>query len=536
MADGKVEVGIELDDSGAKRDAERAGRNVGNSYANALSGSIKGLAGKLAGLIAVQEVAQKFVDLTKASVDAYSEYQQLVGGVQKIFDEANQAQILEDANRAYLELNMSANDYLAVINQTGAAFASTMGDQAGYDAARKGMMAISDYASGTGRNLQELSEKFSLITRSTSSYASIADQFSGILPATSEGFLEAAQNAGLLSTEYAKLTEVPIDEYQQAVTEMLALGVEQMGLAGNTAAETASTVSGSLAALTAQWENWLVAVGSGEGLQEATTALVDAIAVAAQNLGPVLTEILTNLKNLFIQGLHALTDELTGNGPEIHARAYELFMKLVDALIEISPHLAVALGMLIVTAIGVLIHAEADFFLQGVELVKSIVSGIGSAIWEVAEEIDQGVDDALAAVKAWGDSFTEAGKNLIQGMVDGVKAGAIGLAEAAADAAGGALQAAKNKLSIQSPSKEFAKVGKWSMEGMEQGIEAGRKSLMSHVNNVALDMLGAATPRFATAGASSSTVNYTFGDVSINASDAYGISAIEELVHLIETA
>ena len=100
-----------------------------------------------------------------------------------------------------------------------------MGDAAGYEAAKTGLKAISDYASGTGKNVDELSQKFTLITRSTSSYQSIADQFSGILPATSAGFLEQAQAAGVLSGKYKQLTEVPIDEYQAAVSKMLEKGV-----------------------------------------------------------------------------------------------------------------------------------------------------------------------------------------------------------------------------------------------------------------------------------------------------------------------
>lgn len=536
MADGKVEVEIELDDTKAKRDAGRAGKDVGDSYAKGMSNAVKGLAGKLAGLVALQEVAQDFSDLTKQAVNAYAEYEQLAGGVAKIFDQADQAAILEDANRAYLELNMSANDYLAVINQTGAAFAATMGDQAGYDAARKGMMAISDYASGTGRSIEELSEKFSLITRSTSSYQSIADQFSGILPATSADFLAQAQAAGILSEEYTKLTEVPIAEYQQAVTEMLALGVEQMGLAGNTAAETASTVSGSLMAVTAQWQNWLVAIGSGEGVTEATDKLVNAIGVAAQNVVPVLSTIMTTLKDLFVQGLRNLIDMLISNDPEMHARAYDMFMKVVDAVIEIAPLVLAALGMLIVNAIGVLLHAAADFFLQGVAMIGKLAQGVGSAAGQVKDEFVQGVRDAVNAVKAWASDFFSAGGNLIDGMINGIKAKVVGLANAAANAAKGALDAAKDALGIASPSKEFFKVGKWSVEGMEKGLEARKASLIASVSGVASDMLSAATPRFSMAGATSTTTNYAFGDVYLNASDAYGITAIEQLVELIETA
>ena len=226
----------------------------------------------------------------------YSNFEQLSGGVEKIFDQANIAGIMKDAQDAYINLNMSANEYLESINQTGAAFAQTMGDQKGYDTAKQGMQAIADYASGTGRNVSELNDKFAMITRATSSYQSIADQFSGILPATSADFLAQAQAAGFLGTQYTKLTEVPIAEYQQAVSAMLEKGVGDMGLLGNTAAESTETISGSLAMLQSSWTNFTAELGKDSADMPARTGeLVDSIVSVVENIAPRLLAFAENL-------------------------------------------------------------------------------------------------------------------------------------------------------------------------------------------------------------------------------------------------
>ena len=198
------------------------------------------------GTAAVGAAATGIVALTKSAVENYAEYEQLAGGAQKIFDQMDYSRIEQDAQNAYKTMNISASEYLETMNDVGATFAATMGDEAGYNAAKTGLQAIADYASGTGKSVDVLSEKFTMITRSTSSYQSIADQFSGILPATSKDFLAQAQAAGILSDSYTELTQVPIAEYQQAVSEMLEKGVSDLGLAGNTAAETANTISCSL--------------------------------------------------------------------------------------------------------------------------------------------------------------------------------------------------------------------------------------------------------------------------------------------------
>ena len=274
-------------------------KSVGNNFGNAVSGGMKGAIS--AGAVAignilsnvVQSAASAVADQFQAAMQNAMDYEQLAGGAKKIFDEVDYSTIAKDAQQAYKTLNMSANEYLASINQVGAAFAQTMGDQKGYEIAKTGMTAISDYASGTGRNLEELNEKYALITRSTSSYQSIADQFSGILPATSADFLEQAQAAGFLSDEYTKLTEVPVAEYQEAVTKMLEKGVADMGLAGNTFEESTKTMSGSLAMLKSAWDNFLTALNGGEGLDlsQVTNDLLNAIGAVAQNIIPALVRI-----------------------------------------------------------------------------------------------------------------------------------------------------------------------------------------------------------------------------------------------------
>ena len=126
------------------------------------------------GTAAVGAAAAGIVALTKSAVEGFAEYEQLAGGAQKIFDQMDYSRIEQDAQNAYKTMNISASEYLATMNDVGATFAATMGDEAGYNAAKTGLQAIADYASGTGKSVDVLSEKFTMITRSTSSYQSIA--------------------------------------------------------------------------------------------------------------------------------------------------------------------------------------------------------------------------------------------------------------------------------------------------------------------------------------------------------------------------
>ena len=231
--------------------------------------------------------AGAFAAVGTAAIKDYADFEQLSGGVQKIFDEIDYATIEKDAQEAFKTMQMSANQYLEVMTTVGANFASTLGDKKGYEVAKQGMKAITDFATGTGRSVDELSEKYQMITRSTSSYQSIADQFAGILPATSAGFLEQAQAAGFLSDSYTKLTDVPMAEYQEAVTQMLTKGVDALGLTNNAANEATTTLSGSFSMLQGSWNNLLVAFANPEqDLNLAINDFKDSLSAVADNLLP----------------------------------------------------------------------------------------------------------------------------------------------------------------------------------------------------------------------------------------------------------
>lgn len=357
--------------------AEKAGGGLSN-FASKLG---KGLAtAAKIGTAAVGAAAAGIAALTTAAVNNFSEYEQLAGGAQKIFDQMDYSKIEQDASNAYKELGLSANQYLAVINDVGATFAATMGDEAGYEAAKTGLKAISDYASGTGKNVDELSQKFTLITRSTSSYQSIADQFSGILPATSAGFLEQAQAAGILSDSYTQLTEVPIDEYQAAVSQMLEQGVSDLGLANNTAAEAMTTISGSLSMAKASWQNFTTALAGGGDVESAITNLAESVFAVGENILPVAENTLNTIVNL-----------VGDLAPKIAEKIPELFKRILPPLLTAAVSLVKTLAQYLPEILGSLIDAIVA---SSPLIIEGIVTAF-EAIVEMLPELIQQIADAL---------------------------------------------------------------------------------------------------------------------------------------------
>jgi hypothetical protein len=390
------------------------------------SGLGKGLAtAAKIGTAAVGAAAAGITALTTAAVNSFAEYEQLAGGAQKIFDQMDYSKIAADANNAYKELGLSANQYLAVINDVGATFAATMGDEAGYETAKTGLKAISDYASGTGKNVDELSQKFTLITRSTSSYQSIADQFSGILPATSDAFLEQAQAAGILSDNYTKLTEVPIDEYQAAVSQMLQQGVADLGLTGNTAEEAFSTISGSITMTRAAWSNLVTGIANGSAnIKDLVLGLVTSAGAVLENLGPVVEDafegITVAVQELIPELVESLPAILEESFPILVDSALSLVDSLLASISENQESIIQTVFNVVTNLANSLLSMLPTILQLGFDILGSLATGIQTAIPTL---IPQVVNVVVEIAKMLSDTTTlqtilDAAVAIIQSLVE----------------------------------------------------------------------------------------------------------------------
>ena len=498
MNGGEVVFHFKGDDKDLDKKTSELGSKLGNIGKSIGGAFLKGTA------VATTAIT----GLIGASVKGFSEMEQLSGGAKKIFDEMDYSKIEKDATDAYKSMNMSAQEYLTAMNNVGATFASTMGDQKGYDTAKKGLQAISDYATGTGADINLLSEKYKMITRSTSSYLSIADQFAGLLPQTTDGFLKQAQASGFLSSEYKKLTDVPVAEYQQAITNMLEQGVDKMGLLGNTSAEAEKTISGSFLATKSALSNFISGVGSIDDVISSMTNLGNNIATAVIKMAPKIVDGLIQMTNALIPQIPPLIEKLL---PTVINGATSLLNGLIKALPQIFQMIVSVLPQLIQTLLGMLptilqvliqmaimsIQAVAQmlptlipqivdailqmipilidnlplFIKAGYQLLIGLVQGLFNAMPTLLGYIPKIGISMINYFKQLPGMFRDIGGMLIQGLWNGISNYAGWVIRKIRGMGSSILRAVKGIFGVHSPSREFAWIGKMNMVGLENGME-----------------------------------------------------------------
>ena len=119
------------------------------------------------GAAAVGAAAAGITALTKAAVNNYAEYEQLVGGAELMFGKAYET-VAKNAQDAYKTVQMSQNEYLQQVNgfATGLKTALSGNEQAAADLAHRIVKAEADIIAATGNTAENVQNAFNGIMKS----------------------------------------------------------------------------------------------------------------------------------------------------------------------------------------------------------------------------------------------------------------------------------------------------------------------------------------------------------------------------------
>jgi phage-related protein len=155
------------------------------------------------------------------------------------------------------------------------------------------------------------------------------------------------------------------------------------------------------------------------------------------------------------------------------------------------------------------------------EFLEGILNAIGTNTdefvatwrgnWEKLKEIVSGV---LDGVKNFVQNFSlvEVGSNLIAGFIDGIKSAASAVTDAVGNVIQGGIDAAKNLLLMDSPSKVFEEMGQFSGEGYEIGLRE---------SSAGVAVAGTSMATQALQGASAAGSGFTMGGFSVQIGEVH---------------
>ena len=256
------------------------GKQAGSAFEGGFGAALK----KVAGLLATSAIIKGIYDIGKAAVSAYADFEQLTGGVETLYKESAD-ELIANAQRAYMTAGISANEYMEMSTSFAAALVNSLGGNTA-EAARLADVAItdmSDNANKMGTDMEAIQN----------AYQGFAKQNYTMLDNLKLGYggTRTEMERLLADAEAISGIHYDIENYSDVVSAIHVIQ-EEMGIAGTTAEEAASTISGSWGMLKASWENLLVSLaGGGDDIDTAVKAVFDSLMTWLGNIGPRIAEV-----------------------------------------------------------------------------------------------------------------------------------------------------------------------------------------------------------------------------------------------------
>lgn len=369
------------------REQQRSiGENAGKDYDKVISAlqNVEKVA-----LATTGAVAAALGKLSSDALGAYSQYEQLVGGVETLFAGAEDI-VLENAENAFKTAGISANNYMETV--TG--FSATL--LQGLDGDTKKAAEIADQA------LIDMADNANKMGTAMSSvqyaYQGFAKQNYTMLDNLKLGYggsqAEMARlinDSGVLNGEMVatakNVKEIPFDK----VIEAIHVIQENLGITGTTALEAETTLEGSMNKLKASWENALVDIAKplDDFAQGGLTILNDNIDV----IKDALVDMMEQIKPLLDDALVKLQEWIDGGGVQKLADGF------VDAVSFIINHKDILLTFF--AALEVALGADRiSNAVKGIKELKDAVSGFASTAQAAMSSVTSAVTGAEAPVVA----------------------------------------------------------------------------------------------------------------------------------------
>ena len=246
-----------------------------------------------AGVAAVAAVGTATIAIGKTALDAYSNYEQLVGGIDTLF-KSSSAKMQQYAANAYQTAGVSANRYMEISTSFAAALISSLGGntEAAADMANTAITDMSDNANKIGTSLETVQEAYMSLSRGNYEMLDSLKLGYGGTKSELERLLSDAEK---FSAAQGKVRDFSVDSYSDIV-EAIHVVQDEMGITGTTAEEAATTIEGSVNKAKASWENWLAGLGNENAdMGVLTDQLVGSVATAGENIIPRVGQIMATL-------------------------------------------------------------------------------------------------------------------------------------------------------------------------------------------------------------------------------------------------
>lgn len=399
---GTLKIGIDVEDGKAKQ-----GLNSISGEMDKTGKKVEGLGTKVKGFIKAFVAAyavQQLVKIGKAALDAYSQYEQLSGGVEKLFGKESSQTVMKYAENAYKTAGISANKYMELTTSFSASLLQSLGGDTDKAAkyADRAIKDMSDNANVFGTSMEDVQN----------AYKGFAKGNYTMLDNLKLGYGGTKTEMQRLLTDAEKLSGIHYDiaNFDDVIQAIHVIQNEQ-GITGTTAKEASKTIEGSVNMAKAAWENFLTALGSGSSnkISKTLNDLFSSIGTVAKNVIPAIMNIVDGLITSIFDLIPKLFNGKSG--------------KFVTQILKWVATLPAKIMKGLTSAINGLANnidnmSSAKMVQTGFNFIKNMIAGILKALPQLLLAIGQ---LAISLINQLPSYFASVGKGIMNAIVEGIK-------------------------------------------------------------------------------------------------------------------
>lgn len=369
---------------------------------------------------AVTELGSKVVDVAQSSISSYAEYEQLIGGVETLFGTAS-SRVMRNASDAYISAGLSMNEYMETVNSMAASLNQATKNE--YESVRLADIAVVDMADNAnkmGTSMESIQNAYSGFTK----------QNFTMLDNLKLGYGGTQKEMARLLEDATKISGVKynIESYADIV-KAIHVVQEEMGIAGTTQKEAATTIQGSLSMVKSSWENLISGIANedadlsslfekllnsvfgedGKGgfvgnilprIEQALEGLTEFIKIGLQRLPEILNTILPDLAKGFVDVIVGIFDNINENSEEISENLGKIFENLINSALTLVEKLLTTLPTIVNIAM-VLITTLANGIAEFIpELIPTIIDVLMAILNVILLNLDYILDAAGKIITA----------------------------------------------------------------------------------------------------------------------------------------
>lgn len=295
-----------------------------------------------------------------------------------------QAEVLDNASKAYKTAGLSANDYMETVTSFAAALKqSTSNELEAAKAADQAIIDMSDNANKMGTSMASIQN----------AYQGFAKQNYTMLDNLKLGYGGTKEEMERLLEDATAISGVEYDlDSLSDVYEAIHVIQTELGITGTTAKEASTTISGSLNAMKASWQNLLVGIADdSQDFDSLIDDFVESAETFAENILPRIEDVLIGAGNLVEQLLPVIVDRIPEIINNILPNLIMSGMNMVTTLIDgVEGNLPT-----IVNGVMLILQQFTETFLNllpqllgiGLQIIVQLALGIANALPEMVPQI-----------------------------------------------------------------------------------------------------------------------------------------------------